>query len=290
MGAVLRRMREDTSVFFLTADMGINLVEKIQQEFPSRYLNVGIAEQNLIGISAGLCNLGYRPVVYTISQFLTHRCYEQIRNDVALHHYPITFLGTSAGFDNAPLGPTHHIIDDWGALRNLPGIDLYCPSSVGYAKTLLDKILAQPRPAYVRIPKGSFEQPASTEEAVWRAGARARVLLISYGSLAQTCLALQARRDDVSVLICNRLRPLQADIVEAALRRHLRAIVVEDHFPSSGLYGLLCEFGMERQIPCQLSSLAPPQEYCLEVGASAAYYHRRYGLDEQGIEQVIGAS
>ena len=73
MNAVFAKMQIDETLFFLTADMGINLIEKIQQAFPSRYLNVGIAEQNLIGISAGLCNLGFRPVVYTISQFLTHR-------------------------------------------------------------------------------------------------------------------------------------------------------------------------------------------------------------------------
>ncbi|MBI2495611.1 MAG: hypothetical protein HYW10_03455 [Candidatus Omnitrophica bacterium] len=287
MNAVFARMQADENVFFLTADMGINLVEKIQQVFPSRYLNVGIAEQNLIGICAGLCNLGFRPVAYTISQFISHRCYEQIRNDLKLHDYPITLLGTSAGFDNAPLGPTHHIVDDWGAVRTIPGIDIYCPSSVSYADTLVDKILAQPRPAYVRIPKGAFEQPASRDDTLYLEGARGGPLLISYGSTVQTCLALQARHAEVSVLVCNRLRPLQADLVRAALQRHPSAFVVEDHFPSSGLYNMLCQFCMEHRLACQLSSLGPREEYHLKVGASAGYYHRLYGFDEQGIERAL---
>lgn len=105
-------MKKNEKIFFLTADMGINLVEKFVKDFPNRYLNVGIAEQNLISISAGLINLGYIPVAYTISNFLIHRCYEQLRNDIVLHNYPIVLLGTSSGYDNAPLGPTHHMIDD----------------------------------------------------------------------------------------------------------------------------------------------------------------------------------
>ena len=120
----MQEMEKDENIFFLTADMGINLVEQIQDKFPTRYANVGIAEQNMIGVAAGLANLGYKPFVYTISNFVIHRCLEQIRNDIILHKYPITLMGTSTGYDNAPLGPTHHIIDDWGCLRALPGIDI----------------------------------------------------------------------------------------------------------------------------------------------------------------------
>ena len=287
MNSLFERMQSDENIFFLTADMGINLVERFQEAFPSRFLNVGIAEQNLIGISAGLCNLGYRPFAYTISNFLTHRCYEQIRNDVGLHNYPITLLGTSAGFDNAPLGPTHHIIDDWGALRTIPGIDIYCPASVSYADKLVDKILANDRPAYVRISKGAFEQPASSQDTVYLEAKKKGILLVSYGSSVQNCLKVHNAHDNVSVLVCNRLRPLEGNILSSVLRMHHRVFVVEDHFPSSGLYNMLCQFCMENQITYSLRSIAPPDTYSLKVGSSAAYYNRLYRLDESGIEEVI---
>ena len=119
IASLMCAMEKDKNIFFLNADMGINLVEQIEEKFPDRYANVGIAEQNLIGVASGLANLGYKPFVYTISNFVIHRCFEQIRNDIILHQYPITLLGTSTGYDNAPLGPTHHIIDDWGCLRIL---------------------------------------------------------------------------------------------------------------------------------------------------------------------------
>lgn len=287
INSLFAKMQVNKHIFFLTADMGINLVERFQEAFPSRFLNVGIAEQNLIGISAGLCNLGYRPFVYTISNFLIHRCYEQIRNDVALHNYPVTLLGTTAGFDSAPLGPTHHIIDDWGALRTIPGIDIYCPASVSYADKLVDKILASERPAYVRIPKGAFEQPVSSEDIVFLEAKKKDILLISYGSSVQNCLKVRNGHDDVSILVCNRLRPLESDILSSVLRTHQRVFVVEDHFPSSGLYSMLCQFCMENQIACRLKSIAPPDTYSLKVGSSTAYYNRLYRLDESGIDEVI---
>ena len=114
---IYKLMHKNKRIFFLTGDMGINLVEKFEEKFPERFLNVGIAEQNLIGVSAGLYNAGYLPFAYAISNFITQRCLEQIRNDIILHNYPITLIGTSTGFDNATLGPTHHVVDDWGVLK-----------------------------------------------------------------------------------------------------------------------------------------------------------------------------
>lgn len=286
--ALFKRMAHDERVFFLTADMGINLVERFQEAYPARFLNVGIAEQSLIGVSSGLYNAGFRPVAYTISNFLVHRCFEQIRNDIALHDYPVILLGTSAGFDNAPLGPTHHIIDDWGHVAALPGVDVYCPSSVPFARSLLDRLLDGPRPAYVRIPKGTPAEPASDEDFVYLSGAGPGPLLVSYGGCVQACLKVQAQRPNISVLICNRLTRLKDAHMLRALADHDRAIVVEDHHPEIGLFGALCRLCMSERIFPKLESLSP-RGYCLTVGASSGFYERRYNMDEQGISAALAA-
>ena len=91
--ALYARMQRDESVFLVIADMGINLVERFADSFPGRFVNVGIAEQNMVGVCAGLANAGFHPVAYTISNFAVHRCFEQIRNDVAIHRTPIVILG-----------------------------------------------------------------------------------------------------------------------------------------------------------------------------------------------------
>ena len=107
-------MRNDSSLFFLTGDTGFHLVESIFEEFPHRSLNVGVAEQNMIGIASGLVNIGFVPVCYAITNFLIERCFEQIRNDICLHEYKVILVGTSTGYDNGPLGATHHKLDDIG--------------------------------------------------------------------------------------------------------------------------------------------------------------------------------
>ncbi|MCW3105825.1 MAG: tktC [Segetibacter sp.] len=281
----MSEMEKNESIFFLTADMGINLVEKIEKKFPKRFANVGIAEQNLIGVASGLANQGFRPFVYTISNFVIHRCYEQIRNDVVLHKYPITLMGTSTGYDNAPLGPTHHIIDDWGALRNIPNIDIYCPGSVSYARILVSKIIANNRPAYIRIPKGEFQKPDSERDMVLIEGNSKSTLLISYASPAQECIKAQENNPELSVLIFNKLRPVDAGVLQNILSTFDKLVVIEDHFASSGLYGMLCEFCMTHQIFKRIKSIAPT-DYIFEVGRASNFFHEKIGFVAEKLQNL----
>jgi transketolase len=286
--ALIGAMEKDEKIFFLTADMGINLVEPIEQKFPARFANVGIAEQNLISVAAGLANLGFKPFVYTISNFVIHRCFEQIRNDVILHQYPVVLMGTSTGYDNAPLGPTHHIIDDWGTLRSLPGIDIYCPSSVAYAETLVNRVIKENKPAYIRIPKGEFTRPDTTEDIELVEGRKKDTLLISYGSPAQECLKVMDAMDNVSVLVFNRLIPLHKEKLQKHLTGFRRYIVVEDQFASAGLYGLLCEFINTSAASIHLESIAP-SGYVFDVGKSNSYFHKKFGFSSEALQNFLAS-
>ena len=282
-------MAKDPSIFFVTGDMGINLVEPIEASYPDRFLNVGIAEQNMIGVAAGLCNTGFHPVVYTIGNFLVHRCFEQIRDDVVLHDYPVILLGTSAGYDNAPLGPTHHLIDDWGAIRNLPGVDVYAPASVEFAGSVLDLALDANRPAYIRVAKGAPTLADSDDLIVDLPGTGNDLLLVSYGALASECLKAQELRPELSVLILNKIHPLDQTALGPLLAARDRVLVVEDHFGHSGLYSSLCQAAMELGLDYRIESAAPSPAFDLVVGASAATYLRRGGLDALGIvRRAIG--
>ena len=271
-------MSVNKDVFFLTADMGINLVEPIQDKFPDRFLNVGIAEQNLIGVSAGLANLGYRPFAYTISNFLIHRCFEQIRNDISLHDYPITLIGTSTGFDNAPLGPTHHITDDWGVMKGFSNFQVFCPSSMMFAESLISRVLEESRPTYIRVPKGNPLEPDSVADLVFFGSADARIVLITYGTLAQECLKVQKLNPDISVIIINRLYPLDEQLLLEKLKLHEVVISVEDHFPTTGLYSSICEVVVRNRLNIEVLATGPTCA-AFEVGGTADYYHQMFGLD-----------
>ena len=158
-----QRMREDDNLFLLIADVGLGLVDPIQNEFPDRFLNVGIAEQNMIGIASGLCNTGFKPFCYSLSNFIIQRCFEQIRNDICLHQYPITLVGTSTGYDNGILGPTHQVIDDIGCVKALPYIRIYSPGSVQGIHHVFEEICRINAPAYVRIGKGNFSESKNVD-------------------------------------------------------------------------------------------------------------------------------
>lgn len=286
LDALFSLMESNHDIFFLTADMGIGLVERFEKRYPDRYINVGIAEQNLIGVAAGLANMGYRPFVYTISNFAVERCFEQIRNDICIHRYPITILGTSCGYDNAPLGPTHHILDDWGALGALPGLDIYCPSSKKFAASLVQRILKSQRPAYVRIPKGSPEEPASDDLLVVCPGSVLKTVLVSYGNPAQECLKARETDPRITTVILNRLLPLPEDLA-AVLDPYSSIVVVEDHFPDHGLFGSICRLAAVSYLKGKIQSLAPI-DYTLEVGVTPGYYHLLAGMDAKSIASIAG--
>ena len=279
-------MSENKDMFFLTADMGINLVEPIQEKFPDRFLNVGIAEQNLIGVSAGLANLGYRPFAYSISNFLIHRCYEQIRNDISLHDYPITLIGTSTGFDNAPLGPTHHITDDWGNLKGFSNFQVFCPSSKTFAESMVSRVLEASKPTYIRIPKGNPLKPDSVADLVFFGSADARIVLITYGTLAQECLKAQELNPEISVIIINRIYPLDEQLLLENLKLHKVVISVEDHFPTAGLYSSICEVVVRNRLNIEVIATGPTSA-AFEVGGTADYYHQIFGLDSGSLIKQI---
>ena len=272
-------MEKNEKIFFLTADMGINLVEKFDEKYPRRFLNVGIAEQNLIGICAGLCNLGFLPFAYTISNFAIHRCFEQIRNDIILHSYPITLLGTSTGFDNAPLGPTHHALDDWGMLKSYSEIDIYCPNSNQYAVNLISKIIKKGRPSYVRIPKGDFSDIETQEDIFYKKGSYKNSILISYGSPAKECLKVLDNLN-ISLLLFNRIHPIDSKLVNNILINYKNIIIVEDQLKGIGLFNSLCQIFINSNFIFYSLS---PDHFNFKVGINPDYFLKDNKIDSNSI-------
>jgi transketolase len=283
------KMRTDESLFIVVADMGMGLIEPFQKEFPDRIINVGIAEQNMAGICAGLCNAGYRPLCYTISNFLVERCFEQLRNDVCLHDYPVTFIGTSTGFDNGGLGPTHHIVDDIGCVKALPGLRIYSPSTVTAMRLAYDDIMSESAPAYLRIGKGAYDLAISATSVnhFVTDNPASDVLFITHGNILENIVKGLEGVARVSIFCMNRLKPLPAAQVEALLRRFPTIAVVEDHFAGSGLFNSLCQFAVEAGlVHSKLLSLAPKDGYSDRAG-DKNYFSEKYGLAPAQIKKFV---
>ena len=130
----------DDKVFLIVGDLGFGVVEGFEEKYPDQFLNAGVAEQNMMGMAAGLASAGYKVFVYSIGNFPTFRCLEQIRNDVCYHSLNVTIVSIGAGLSYGPLGYSHHAIDDIGVMRALPGMTIYNP-----ADPIETKLRSEPR-------------------------------------------------------------------------------------------------------------------------------------------------
>ncbi|OJI07240.1 MAG: transketolase [Candidatus Vogelbacteria bacterium CG22_combo_CG10-13_8_21_14_all_37_9] len=150
---ILVSMEQDPSIVFLTGDLGYNALELIAKRFPKRFYNIGIAEQNMIGIAAGLALSGHKVITYSIASFITMRCYEQIRNDICYHNLDVKIIGTGGGFNYSHNGVTHHTVEDLAIMSALPKMKVVCPSYSWEAVEATKAIIADSGPAYLRLGK-----------------------------------------------------------------------------------------------------------------------------------------
>lgn len=159
---LVRLARQDERIVAVCNDsVGSSNLGAFRDEFPDRLFNVGIAEQNMVGVGAGLAIAGLIPFVCAAAPFLTGRALEQIKADVAYSATPVILCGMSPGMAYGELGPTHHSPEDFSWLRALPGLDIIVPADAAQTRTALRDLVAQPRPAYLRV--GRHKVPAVSE-------------------------------------------------------------------------------------------------------------------------------
>lgn len=146
----------DRSIMLLVGDLGFSVVERFQQRFPMQFLNVGVAEQNMMGVAAGLASEGHKVFAYSIGNFSTFRPAEQIRNDIDYHELDVTVVSVGGGFSYGSLGYSHHLIQDFGLMRLFPNMTIYSPAD-GAETVQCMKVLARTKgPSYLRIGKPTY--------------------------------------------------------------------------------------------------------------------------------------
>jgi transketolase len=154
---LVTKAKKNKKIFLLVGDLGFSVVEEFADTYPDRFLNVGIAEQNMMGLAAGLASEGMHVFVYSIANFPTFRCAEQIRNDVDYHNLPVTIVSIGGGFSYGNLGYSHHAIQDYGLLRLMPNMMICSPGDLNETTNALEYILDNPQPSYIRLDK-SFNE------------------------------------------------------------------------------------------------------------------------------------
>ena len=152
--SLLSAAQKNPRIVLLTGDLGYSVFEEFASELPNQFLNLGITEQSSISFAAGLAKEGFQPFYYSISNFSTFRCFEQIRNDVVHMNLPVTIVAVGAGFSYGSAGYSHHLIEDISALRSLSGLKIYSPFDPVNTTECLNQILSLKNPSYLRIGRG----------------------------------------------------------------------------------------------------------------------------------------
>jgi transketolase len=154
---------EDEKIVFITGDLGYNALENLQSTLGNRFINAGVAEQNMVGLAAGMAYKGFKVFCYSIAPFVVYRCWEQFRNDVCLHNLPVFLVGNGGGYGYGIMGSTHHAIEDLAGLSSLQNVKCWIPAFADEVELFVNQIVADGRPAYLRLGAGK-QTPANEGE------------------------------------------------------------------------------------------------------------------------------
>jgi transketolase len=286
----------DERVWLLTGDLGYSVLERFAERFPARYVNVGVAEQNLIGLAAGLARCGKVPFVYSIANFPTLRCLEQIRNDVCYYDSPVKVVAVGGGFAYGAQGYTHHGIEDLAILRALPNLTVVAPADPVETRLATRALAAWPGPCYLRLGKAN-EPVVHTREPAFELGKAVPVrpgrdvTLISTGGMLKETVEVADRLAgeaiEARVLSMHTVKPLDADAVLRAARETGAIVTVEEHRLTGGLGSAVADVvaqGLTR--PCCFRKFGIPDELSHAVGGQA-YLKRLAGDLELVVRSVL---
>ena len=147
-------VEKEKDIVFITGDLGYAALENLASKMGDRFINAGVAEQNMVGVAAGIASQGYRVICYSIAPFIVYRCLEQVRNDVCFHNMPVYLVGNGGGYGYGIMGSSHHAIEDIATLSGLPNMTCYVPSFIEDMHTCLDTMLSGRKPSYFRLGLG----------------------------------------------------------------------------------------------------------------------------------------
>jgi transketolase len=266
----------DPRIVLLSGDIGNRLFDRFKTQFPDRFINVGVAEANMIGIAAGLALAGMRPVTYTIASFSIYRCYEQIRVDVCYHNLPVVIVGTGSGLAYAANGPTHHSVEDAAVLRVLPSMTVACPGDAMELRSLLRSALKHDGPVYLRIgKKGEPLVHAAPPELALGQSLELKtgrdVALLCTGTLLPDALdaarILESHGVSASVVSFPTVKPLDQARLDSAFRSHALVVTIEEHARAGGLGGAIAEWLTDQSsVRAKLLRLGTPDVFLHEAG------------------------
>lgn len=284
--------KHDERVVLIVGDLGFRVVTPFMERLPRQFINAGVAEQNMTGLAAGMALSGKIVFTYSIANFPTLRCLEQIRNDVCYHNANVKIVAVGGGFAYGALGVTHHATEDLGIMRMLPEMVVVAPADPVETRHATRAILEHSGPCYLRIGKAG-EPEVHKKPIEFRLGKAIQVrdgedlTLISTGALLQTAVRvaerLTANGVETRVLSMHTLKPMDNEAVLAAARETQAVVTLEEHSVIGGLGSAVAEALAEANgVKVAFQRIGLPSCFSPHVG-SQEYIREQHGLTEERI-------
>ena len=251
--ALVNAAKSDQKVVLLTGDHGYSLFDEFRKVCPDQYINAGVAEQNMVGVAAGLAKAGFKPFVYGLSAFVPIRVLEQIKLDICYEQLPVVLIGDGAGVVYSSLGSSHQSTEDIAALRAIPHIAILSPADSYEMTQCMNLALQSNQPVYLRIGKADLEPIRDCDSLIdFQLGelcqvkqGNSKICLIATGSMVKTAICVSEHLDNVEVWSTPCIKPINIKQVISIAQRHEVIVVLEEHSVYGGLGSAIAEITSE---------------------------------------------
>jgi transketolase len=289
--AMIALFAERTDLVFITGDLGYMAFEGIARTYGERFINAGVAEQNTVSLAAGLAREGLLPWVYSFASFIALRPYEQIRNDVCLHKLPVKLVGNGGGYGFGIMGPTHHALEDIGAMRALPNLRVYVPVIATDVAEVVGMMASDPWPSYLRLGSAANIPGDRLAFAPWRRIKRGqKCIVIGMGPVVGNLfdMADKALLDDVEIWSVGTLPvdDIPAELA-ASIREKRRVVTLEEHYGACGLGEALAYLLLTHAVLPESYTSIHAAGYPTGRSGSQRWYQEQSGLDGRSLRAQL---
>ena len=290
-----KQAENNEKIILITADLGFKIFDDFKQELPKQFINVGVAEQNMTEVASGLALEGFKVFTYSIGNFSTLRCLEQIRNDICYHELDITVVSSGAGFSYGQLGISHFATEDLAIMSALPNMSVFVPADA-WESTLITKYLIKTKgPKYLRIDK-SEGGSAIKKEIKFEDGFREickgnRIIIISIGGILEEAIktreALNKEHYEIAIISVFKMKDLNEKKLISIIKNFDHIITLEEHTLIGGLFSRISEICIKNKfMPKSIIRFGIPDAFPKVVG-SQSYLRNYYGIDAKSLTQEI---
>lgn len=289
--------RIDKDIYLITSDLGFSVFEGFAEEFPDRFINVGISEATMVEVAAGLALTGKKVYIYSIIPFLTMRCFEQIRVDLCYQNLNVNLVGVGGGLSYGSQGATHHAIEDIAIMRSLPNMTVICPADPFETENAVEQVAKFDSPSYIRLNKNNEPRLYSGMDVSFDIGKSIKIFegneisIIATGNMVEEAINITKRLIlkgySIKLISMHTIKPVDKEIILECLNDTRYIFTMEEHNIIGGLSSAVKEYAIEHLAKSiKFKSYGIPDVYA-DCAGSREYFRKKYKIDEDSIYENI---